>query len=63
MIHAKFTEKLKRRLNDIYVKHTGNDYDRIEAALERDNFMSSEEAKEFGLIDKVITTREALEKA
>lgn len=61
MIHAKFTERLKRRLNEIYVKHTGNDYDTIEAALERDNFMSSEDAKEFGLIDKVITSREALE--
>ncbi|KAG1651150.1 ATP-dependent Clp protease proteolytic subunit 1 [Nymphon striatum] len=61
MIHAQFTERLKRRLNEIYVKHTGNDYDTIEAALERDNFMSSEEAKEFGLIDKVITSRAALE--
>ncbi|MGB7433285.1 MAG: ATP-dependent Clp protease proteolytic subunit [Ahrensia sp.] len=59
MIHAQFTEKLKRRLNDIYVKHTGNDYDTIHAALERDNFMSSDEAKEFGLIDKVISSRES----
>lgn len=61
MIHAQFTEKLKRRLNDIYVKHTGNDYDTIHAALERDNFMSSDEAQEFGLIDKVITSRESTE--
>lgn len=61
MIHAKFTERLKRRLNEIYVKHTGQDYDTIEAALERDNFMSSEEAQEFGLIDKVITSRAAIE--
>jgi ATP-dependent Clp protease protease subunit len=61
MIHAKFTERLKRRLNEIYVKHTGQDYDTIESALERDNFMSSEEAQEFGLIDKVITSRAAIE--
>lgn len=61
MIHAKFTERLKRRLNEVYVKHTGNDYDTIEAALERDNFMSSEEAQKFGLIDNVITSRAALE--
>lgn len=58
MIHAQFTEKLKRRLNDIYVKHTGNDYDTIHAALERDNFMSSDEAQAFGLIDKVISSRD-----
>lgn len=61
MIHAKFTERLKRRLNEVYVEHTGNDYDTIEAALERDNFMSSEEAKKFGLIDNVITSRASLE--
>ena len=61
MIHAQFTERLKRRLNEIYVKHTGNDYDTIEAALERDNFMSSEEALKFGLIDNVITSRASLE--
>lgn len=51
LIHARHTERLKRRLNEIYVTHTGQEYDKIEAALERDNFMSSEEAKEFGLID------------
>lgn len=62
LIHAEFTQKLKRRLNEIYVKHTGNDYETIERALERDNFMSAEEAKDFGLIDKVITSREAMEK-
>ena len=61
MIHAQFTERLKRRLNEVYVKHTGNDYDTIEAALERDNFMSSEEAQKFGLIDNVITSRASLE--
>ena len=57
MIHAEFTLKLKRRLNEIYVKHTGQDYETIEKALERDNFMSAEDAKAFGLIDKVLSSR------
>ena len=48
---------LRQRLNEIYVKHTGQDYKKIEAAVERDNFMSAEDAKEFGLIDKVETAR------
>jgi ATP-dependent Clp protease, protease subunit len=59
MLHAQFTERLKRRLNEIYVKHTGQDYDTIHNALERDNFMTAEQAKDFGLIDKVIESREA----
>ncbi|MDA8770386.1 ATP-dependent Clp protease proteolytic subunit [Planktomarina temperata] len=58
MIHAEFTQKLKRRLNEIYVTHTGQDYDTVEAALERDNFMSPEEAQAWGLIDKIVTNRE-----
>ena len=58
MIHAEFTPKLKRRLNEIYVTHTGQDYDTVEAALERDNFMSPEEAQAWGLIDKIVTNRE-----
>ncbi len=53
MIHAKEVESLKRRLNEIYVKHTGQDYDTIENALERDNFLTSEMAKDFGLIDTI----------
>lgn len=57
MIHAEFTQKLKRRLNEIYVTHTGQDYDTVEAALERDNFMSPEEAQAWGLIDKIVTNR------
>ena len=61
MIHAQFTERLKRRLNEIYVEHTGNTYDVVESALERDNFMTADEAKEFGLIDRVITSRDAIE--
>ncbi|MEL6125430.1 MAG: ATP-dependent Clp protease proteolytic subunit [Pseudomonadota bacterium] len=57
LIHAQETENLKRRLNDIYVEHTGQDYDTVEAALERDNFMSPEAAKEFGLIDEIMSSR------
>ena len=57
MIHAEETLKLKKRLNEIYVKHTGQDYDTIVGALERDNFMSPEEAKEFGLIDEIVENR------
>jgi ATP-dependent Clp protease protease subunit len=63
MIHAQWTEALKRRLNEIYVKHTGQDYDSIHNAMERDRFMSVDQALEFGLIDKVITSREAMETA
>ena len=57
MIHAQETQKLKRRLNEIYVKHTGNDYETVEAALERDNFMSAEDAKAWGLIDQILESR------
>jgi ATP-dependent Clp protease protease subunit len=55
--HAEDIMKVKRRLNDIYVKHTGRDYDTIERTLDRDHFMSSEEAKDFGLVDQVIEKR------
>ena len=57
MIHAQETQKLKRRLNEIYVKHTGNSYETVEAALERDNFMSAEDAKAWGLIDEILESR------
>ena len=57
MIHAEFTQKLKRRLNEIYVSHTGQGYDIVEAALERDNFMSPEDAKDWGLIDEIVANR------
>ncbi|MBH0238895.1 ATP-dependent Clp protease proteolytic subunit [Methylobrevis albus] len=63
MLHAQEILKLKRRLNDIYVKHTGLALDAIESALERDNFMTAEQAKTFGLIDQVIENRLALEGA
>ena len=57
MIHAQETQKLKDRLNQIYVKHTGQKLKAVEAALERDNFMSAEEAKEWGLIDEIVENR------
>ena len=61
--HAMDIIKMKRRLNEIYVKHTGRDYDTIERTLDRDHFMTADEAQEFGIIDKVITSREAMEAA
>jgi len=57
MLHAQEILNLKRRLNEIYVKHTGQPLKKIEDALERDMFLTSEMAKEFGLIDKVIAKR------
>jgi len=57
LIHAEEIKSLKRRLNEIYVQHTGKDIKTIEAALERDNFMTADMAKEFGLIDQVVTKR------
>src|ERR1700735_249790 len=57
MLHAQEILNLKRRLNEIYVKHTGQPLKKIEDALERDMFLTSEMAKDFGLIDKVISKR------
>ncbi|MBC6443194.1 MAG: ATP-dependent Clp protease proteolytic subunit [Rhodobacteraceae bacterium] len=57
MIHAEETLKLKRRLNEIYVKHTGQPLEAVENALERDNFMAPEEAREWGLIDEIVQNR------
>jgi len=59
LIHAQYTERLKKQLNEVYVKHTGQDYDTIHAALERDNFMTAEDAKAFGLIDNIMDKRAA----
>lgn len=56
-IHAKEIISLKRRLNEIYVKHTGQKLSHVENSMERDNFMTADKAKEFGLIDKVIEKR------
>lgn len=57
MIHAKNVERIKKRLNEIYVKHTGRALKEVEDALERDNFMTAEEALKFGHIDKIIEHR------
>ena len=57
MIHAEETLKLKRRLNEIYVRHTGQTLKNVESALERDNFMSPEDAKDWGLIDEIVENR------
>jgi len=57
MIHARETQKLKDRLNEIYVKHTGQTLKKVEDALERDNFLSPEEAKAWGLIDEIVENR------
>ena len=62
-IRAQEILSLKQRLNEIYVKHTGQTLDAIHTALERDNFMTAEGAKTFGLVDDVITSRAALEAA
>lgn len=56
--HAEDIIKTKRRLNEVYVKHTGRKYEEVEAKLDRDTFMSSDEAKEWGLIDHVYASRE-----
>ena len=56
-IHANEVLSLKKRLNQIYSKHTGKSEDEIKIDLERDNFMTSENAKEFGLIDQVVEKR------
>jgi ATP-dependent Clp protease protease subunit len=60
LIHAREVESIKRRLNEIYVKHTGQELKKIEDALDRDNFLSADGAKDFGIIDKVIEKRAVL---
>ena len=57
--HAEEIIELKRRLNNIYVRHTGQEYDVIERKLDRDTFLTAEEAKEFGIVDKVFERRTA----
>ena len=57
-IHANEVLSLKKRLNEIYSKHTGKSVDEIKTSLERDNFMTPENAKAFGLIDKVVDKRQ-----
>ena len=55
--HARDILKMKRRLNEIYEKHTGRTYEEVDRALDRDNIMKADEARGWGLIDQVITTR------
>jgi ATP-dependent Clp protease, protease subunit len=57
LIHARYVERIKKRLNEIYVKHTGRSMKEVEEALERDNFMTAEEALAFGHIDKIMDKR------
>lgn len=59
-IHAKEILRIRERLNQIYVKHTGQKLATIEKAMDRDNFMSSDEAKNFGLIDHVVESRDEM---
>lgn len=57
MRHAEDIMKIKRRLNEIYVHHTGRDYETIESTLDRDHFMTADEARDFGIVDRVETKR------
>ncbi|PIE16670.1 MAG: ATP-dependent Clp protease proteolytic subunit [Rhodobacterales bacterium] len=57
MIHAAETQKVKNQLNGIYVKHTGHSLETVEKALERDNFMSAQEALDWGHIDEIVENR------
>ena len=59
--HAEDIVKMKRRLNETYVKHTGQSYEKIEHTLDRDYFMTADQAKDFGLIDKVLNTRDEVD--
>jgi ATP-dependent Clp protease protease subunit len=61
LIHAEEITKIKKRLNQMYAEHTGQSIELIDDAMERDKFMSPEEAKAFGLVDKIITHRSDVE--
>jgi len=61
--HARDIIKMKRRLNEVYVKHCGRTYEEVEATLDRDHFMDGEEALSWGVIDKVLTSRVEMEGA
>jgi len=56
--HAQDIIKMKKRLNEVYVEHTGQSYEKIESTLDRDHFMTAEEAQEFGLVDRVLSSRD-----
>ena len=59
--HAEDIIKMKRRLNEVYVKHTGQSYEVIERTLDRDYFMTADQSQEFGLIDKVLSNRDEVD--
>ena len=59
--HARDILKMKRRLNEVYVKHTGRTYEEVEKTLDRDHFMDADEAQGWGVIDKVLTSRLEME--
>jgi ATP-dependent Clp protease protease subunit len=61
-IHARELIETKKMLTEIYVKHTGREYEILDRAMDRDNFMRPEKAKDFGLIDTVVTSRKGLKK-
>lgn len=61
-IHAREMINTKRKLTEIYVKHTGKDFDLLAQMMERDKFMSAEEAKDFGLVDTVVEQRKSARK-
>lgn len=62
-ITAKELIKTKTRMNEIYAKHTGQDIATLEKAMDRDNYLSAAEAKEFGLVDEVVASRKAIKKS
>ena len=59
--HAEDIIKMKRRLNETYVKHTGQSYEKIERTLDRDYFLTADKSRDFGLIDKVLNSRDEVE--
>lgn len=61
--HARDIIKMKRRLNEVYVKHTGRTLEEVEKTLDRDHFMDADEANEWGVIDKILTSRQEIEGA
>jgi ATP-dependent Clp protease protease subunit len=63
LIHARHVERIKKRLTEIYMHHTGRSFKEVEDALERDNFMTAEEAKAWGHIDEVKEKRPSTDEA
>ncbi len=59
--HARDILKMKKRLNEVYVKHTGRTYEEVEKTLDRDHFMDADEAQAWGVVDKILTSREQIE--